>query len=246
MLNTPPTIPAPWADNGDKAHIPLLNAPTGRATWSEGWSPVNSQPLNAGGIPPNRLDFNAVLFALSAHEMWQQSGGMYAWNAELDYVPLCHVWYNSTLYVAVGNSGPGYGGAVAPSASGGPWRTFADYVVGVNNFANISLSNVNSVGSTRMAAAAMPRNGINISLPQGGSYTAPAPGWVNLDVGAASAASASIALENSTVGIRVGAEAVMQSAGVPVIVPVDTGHVVRNASVGSVTVYSAKFFYAKG
>lgn len=96
---SPPALALPFAANGDKATIPAQQNVFGRASLADGF-PVETQvPLNAGGIPPSRLDVNGALYPLYMYALWQQSGGMTSFSPLLNYTPPCSVWHNDKLYV---------------------------------------------------------------------------------------------------------------------------------------------------
>lgn len=130
-LNAPSFIPQPWATSGQAATIPNQKPEFGRASWSQGFPTETSIPLNAGGIPPNYLDFQGVLKILSQFAFFQQSGGLFTWSSSLDYLKGCHILgSNGNEYVALRPSGPnvpsengGFVGPVDPvSDTGGYWR----------------------------------------------------------------------------------------------------------------------------
>ena len=114
----PTIITIPWAANGQKAAIPNATEAAGRASWPVGFPEVNALPLEAGGIPPNYLDFQGVLYALSVHAMYGQTGARYAWNSAIDYPDGAYVrGSNGVEYVAIAASGPDSGGAVDPAGA---------------------------------------------------------------------------------------------------------------------------------
>ena len=121
-LNAPSFIPQPWATSGQAATIPNQKPEFGRASWSQGFPTETSIPLNAGGIPPNYLDFQGVLKILSQFAFFQQSGGLFTWSSSLDYLKGCHILgSDGEEYVALASSGPsvsaGAKNPVAPSSS---------------------------------------------------------------------------------------------------------------------------------
>lgn len=106
-LSKPLPIAGPFAYNGDKNAIPDAAASPGAASFQQGFPPITQLPLTAGGVPPQRNDFNGILNALSQHVFWQQSGGMYDWSATLDYaVPAMVAGSDGQLYIAQQLSGP--------------------------------------------------------------------------------------------------------------------------------------------
>ncbi|MDL2315524.1 phage tail protein [Desulfovibrio sp. OttesenSCG-928-A18] len=88
---------------------------------------VTQLPLAQGGIAPNRLDFNGVLYMLSAFAFWQQSGGMWRWDGALNYAPPCLVFHGEKLWWCRKASGPNSGdGPKTPGTTGadGYWQDF--------------------------------------------------------------------------------------------------------------------------
>ena len=119
-INQPTIIPEPWASQGSRTTIPDATGESGRASWSLGFPPETALPLGSGGIPPHWLDFQGVLYALSNHAFFKQSGGRYAWDPSLDYpAGACIIGSNGKVYQALQDSGPGYSaGAKNPTTSG--------------------------------------------------------------------------------------------------------------------------------
>ena len=104
----PPILPGPFAYNGDKNTIPDTGADAGAASWASGFPPVTQLPLTAGGIPPQRNDFNGVLNAYGVLLSFIQTGAYFEWSDELTYPFPCRVLgSNGTLYDWVSASGAG-------------------------------------------------------------------------------------------------------------------------------------------
>lgn len=108
-VQQPTDIPRPWASNGGQyTQVPDTTSDAGRASWSVGFPPETSLPVAQGGIPPNRLDFQGVLNALSAHAVFKQAGGTYAWNSGTAYPKGAVVLYtDGKLYCATQNTNAG-------------------------------------------------------------------------------------------------------------------------------------------
>jgi microcystin-dependent protein len=105
-ITSPDFLPMPFASQGQRIEIPATGAGNGRASWAIGFPPETALPRQAGGVPPHRLDFQGVLNALSQHTFFQQSGSIYPWNANLDYMVGAHVvGTDGVEYVAVQASG---------------------------------------------------------------------------------------------------------------------------------------------
>ena len=58
---TPQVLQQPFAAQGDKNTIPNAATGTNKASLQEGFPPITGQPVNKGGIPPERQDFNGAM-----------------------------------------------------------------------------------------------------------------------------------------------------------------------------------------
>ena len=58
---TPQVLEQPFAAQGDKNTIPNAATGTNKASLQEGFPPITGQPINKGGIPPERQDFNGAM-----------------------------------------------------------------------------------------------------------------------------------------------------------------------------------------
>lgn len=78
-------MPVPFASQGDKNAIPVTpSTGTGQsnyASYQKGFPPVTMTPLVAGGLPPQGMDMNGILFALSSSVGFMQSGGLPTFDA---------------------------------------------------------------------------------------------------------------------------------------------------------------------
>lgn len=178
-LSQPELLPGPFAYNGDKNDIPDASASLGAASYQQGFPPITQLPVNAGGIPPQRNDFNGILNALSQHTFWQQSGGMYAWSATLDYaVPSMVVGSDKELYFALQPSGPGTAaGAKNPTSGAGKayWQNIA-YVLPVATATKLGGVMVNK-GGLQVSASGL----LSLLLMQGGGLNLNAAGQLYVD-----------------------------------------------------------------
>jgi len=82
-LTRPTNYALPFANGGAKNIIPIAATGTGKASFTEGFPPVTMMPLSSGGIPPEGKDFNGILFDITAHTIWVNSGGQYQFDAAL-------------------------------------------------------------------------------------------------------------------------------------------------------------------
>lgn len=85
-ITVPALLTTPFAANGAKNEIPVnavtVPGQTNLASWMLGFPPITMIPVEAGGKPPEGMDINGVLHAISAHTVFQNSGGQYKFNAD--------------------------------------------------------------------------------------------------------------------------------------------------------------------
>lgn len=80
----PAKLPVPFANSGAKNTIPntsLIGITPGAASFPDGFPPLTSTAISAGGIPPTREDFNGAFFAVSAAVRWLQAGGLAVYDS---------------------------------------------------------------------------------------------------------------------------------------------------------------------
>lgn len=116
-----------WAKNGAKVTIPETTTTLGKASLSQGFPTETSLPLEDGGIPPRREDFNGALNMLSLFAMFSQAGGMFSWSSEVDYDPPCIIYHNSNLWWCVQANGISTN-IVEPSTNRAYWIPFKEFV----------------------------------------------------------------------------------------------------------------------
>lgn len=120
----PAAIPEAFANDAAPANrntIPPTIANPQRASFSLGFPPQTMTPVIAGGKPMLGPDMNGILYALSSHNYYQQTGQPYRWNADVvaaiaGYAPGTMLgstdgttlWFN---LVAANASDPDAGGA---------------------------------------------------------------------------------------------------------------------------------------
>lgn len=115
IADIPYKFPTPWANSAPGTNItnPIPTPPQtgGHASFTEGYPPINSTAIAAGGIPPWGTDTNGIHFAETSWLRWVQAGGP--------------IKYDSTFSSDIG----GYpNGAVVASAltAGLWWRSTVD------------------------------------------------------------------------------------------------------------------------
>lgn len=138
--NVQPAIDAvPLGTSADVRAIPASPVSgTGQASQSDLFPAETSQPVASGGLPPSRLDFNALFKLLGASTYFLQHGGVFGYDATLNYDKGALVSYDECLYMAVAANGTSEAvGAVTPGTdadvwlelggSEGPWATDRDF-----------------------------------------------------------------------------------------------------------------------
>ena len=102
------TLSGVIAASGDKRIPPTTAAAAGlgRLSQEKGFGQTNSKPLEQGGIPPFREDFNGIFNLFSQFLLWYQQGGIMKYNAGLDYEVGNEVIYSGDKYRCIQNNGP--------------------------------------------------------------------------------------------------------------------------------------------
>lgn len=122
MATQPSFLPSAFAVSGDKNAIPTNDGGTGAASYAQGFPPVTALPLMAGGVAPDRKDFNGILNALSQFAVFAQAGGTFAYSNTQDYDPGAIVNNNSgALYLCIAKNGPGTTAGVKALTNASYW-----------------------------------------------------------------------------------------------------------------------------
>lgn len=91
-MANPTLLTSPIAENGDKNVIPAsTGATTGLLDQEHGFQQINELPLQAGGLPPQRKDFNGVFNLLSKILFYTQKGWQFEFDENQDYYAECIV-----------------------------------------------------------------------------------------------------------------------------------------------------------
>lgn len=81
-MTNPTLVTTPFAENGDKNTIPQsVGAEPQNATQDEGFPEVTQTPISAGGIPPERKDFNGILNLYGQHVVHLNKGLPYEFDS---------------------------------------------------------------------------------------------------------------------------------------------------------------------
>lgn len=84
LSNAPSKIVVPFASTGTKNTIPVpsqIGVTAGAASYTDGFPPLTMTPVSSGGIPPFGADFNGILNAVTAIQLWQSGGGQFSYDA---------------------------------------------------------------------------------------------------------------------------------------------------------------------
>lgn len=116
-------LSAAIAQDGEITIPPLTSeeAGLGRLSQQIGWGRENAIPIEQGGIPPFKSDFNGVFFLLSQFLLWYQQGGIMRYSATIDYEIGNEVFQNGTKYRCVAPNGPS-STKVAPGSDRTVWK----------------------------------------------------------------------------------------------------------------------------
>lgn len=83
LSSAPAQLSLAFAANGSKNTIPVasqIGITPGAASFNDGFPPLTMEAVAAGGIPPSGLDFNGVLYEMSAADVWYCAGGGFPYN----------------------------------------------------------------------------------------------------------------------------------------------------------------------
>lgn len=84
LMANPKPIVTPFAETGVKNDIPESGASAPQlATMSAGFPTVTQTPINEGGIPPERADFNGLGYLTTSHLAFLNRGQWYGYDANL-------------------------------------------------------------------------------------------------------------------------------------------------------------------
>lgn len=88
IIKEPNKLPGAFAWDGDKNTIPDNNdGQSGLVSIAKGFPNITQIPLEKGGIPPQRADFNGIFNLFSQFLLYLQNGGVFTYSSELDYTP---------------------------------------------------------------------------------------------------------------------------------------------------------------
>ena len=131
MIPVQPTfMPQPFANNGEKNVIPNSGGEVlGNASFASGFPRVTETPIELGGVPPQRKDFNGILNALSLFAFYAQSGGVYEYSATANYDTPAVVIYNNIFYFCLQQNGVDSVNGVKAPTDTTYWIPLIDYLL---------------------------------------------------------------------------------------------------------------------
>lgn len=143
----PDTILSPLGYSSDTRNIPATTpAGTNQLSFESGFPPLTSTPLQSGGVPPERQDFNAAFKLLSEFIYYLQSGNQFVWSNLLDYDKGCTILgSDGALYLCIQANG-----ATSPNTVQDPTSS-TDYWIKVIDSRGIL--NINVIGDGTITGA---------------------------------------------------------------------------------------------
>ena len=131
MIPVQPTfIPQPFANSGEKNVIPNSGGEVlGNASFASGFPQITETPIELGGVPPQRKDFNGILNALSTFAFFAQSGGVYEYSATANYDTPAVVIYNNIFYFCLQQNGVDSVNGVKAPTDTTYWIPLIDYLL---------------------------------------------------------------------------------------------------------------------
>ena len=120
--------PQKWsATLGANADVNTLPATTpagsGRASTNGLFPPITQQPLDEGGLAPERADFNALFKYLGEYIYYAMQGGVYTYVTTYNYTAGNFVLHEGSLYLCIAANGPG--SAIKYPTDKAYWRQLA-------------------------------------------------------------------------------------------------------------------------
>lgn len=126
----PDYMPQPFANSGEKNVIPNSGGEVlGNASFASGFPRVTETPIELGGVPPQRKDFNGILNALSMFAFFAQSGGVYKYSATANYDTPAVVIYNNIFYFCLQQNGVDSVNGVKAPTDTSYWVPLIDYLL---------------------------------------------------------------------------------------------------------------------
>ena len=122
VFNEPTKWQTSLVNSGDANVIPQSTpVGTGEASFDDGFPQITQIPIGAGGIAPDRKDFNGLFKILGDWIFFAQNGGLPTYSENFDYVAGRVVSYNGNLYKCIQANGVS-STVVAPDSNTAYWQ----------------------------------------------------------------------------------------------------------------------------
>lgn len=106
VFNEPTKWQTSLVNSGDANVIPQSTpVGTGEASFEDGFPQITQVPIGAGGIAPDRKDFNGLFKILGDWIFFNQNGGVSTYSENFDYVAGRVVSYNDNIYKCIQANG---------------------------------------------------------------------------------------------------------------------------------------------
>ena len=126
----PSFLAQPFAQSGDKNTIPNTGGDLlGNASLALGFPQVTEVPIELGGVPPQRKDFNGILYLLSTFAFFAQGGGVFTYSATANYAKPAVVIYNNVFYFCIKENGVDSVNGVNDPTDTEYWIPLIDYLL---------------------------------------------------------------------------------------------------------------------
>ena len=173
VFNEPTKWQTSLVNSGDANVIPQSTpVGTGEASFDDGFPQITQIPIGAGGIAPDRKDFNGLFKILGDWIFFAQNGGVSTYSENFDYVAGRVVSYNDNIYKCIQNNGVS-STVVTPDSDTAYWQRLDNFVRSVNGVDADASGNV-----TINAGFATPDYSASVSQALNTDYTAPSDGFI--------------------------------------------------------------------
>lgn len=143
VFNEPTKWQTSLVNTGDANVIPQSTpVGTGEASFDDGFPQITQIPIGAGGIAPDRKDFNGLFKILGDWIFFNQNGGVSTYSENFDYVAGRVVLYNGNIYKCIQANGVS-STVVAPDSNTEYWQRIDNFVRSVNGVDADTQGNVN-------------------------------------------------------------------------------------------------------
>lgn len=173
VFNEPTKWQTSLVNSGDANTIPQSTpAGSGEASFNDGFPQITQVPIGAGGIAPDRKDFNGLFKILGDWIFFNQNGGVSTYSESFDYVAGRVVSYNANIYKCIQANGVS-STVVTPDSNTEYWQRLDNYVRSVNGVNADTQGNV-----TIQAGSSIPDYTTGVTKSVNVENTAEYDGWL--------------------------------------------------------------------